>query len=187
MAIRQLETENINIDETTRITASQRDPAAFDQLYLTYADPVFRYLYSRVGQRQEAEDLTAQTFLAVLEALPRYRHRGHFAAWLFSIARNKVMDHFRRGRQQSSIDDIEEIPSTHNLPQEQIANERVRQLNGLIMQLPKDDQELLRLRYVAEISFNEISILVGGKTDAVKKRFYRLLARLQSQLEDSNE
>lgn len=187
MAIRQRETETIDPDETAKVAAAQQNPAAFEQFYLNYSDQVFRYLYSRVGQRAEAEDLTAQTFLAALEALPSYRHRGHFAAWLFSIAHNKVMDYFRAGREQSSLDDVEKLPGSQNLTQEQIDNDRVRKLKGLIAQLPKDEQELLRLRYVAELRFSEISFLFKRKPDAMKKRFYRVLARLQNQLEDSDE
>jgi RNA polymerase sigma-70 factor (ECF subfamily) len=62
------------------VSSTQRDPAEFAALYDRFFRPIYRYLYSRVASAAEAEDLTAQTFLTALEALPRYHHRGHFAA-----------------------------------------------------------------------------------------------------------
>ena len=64
-----------NQDEDAIIAAAQRDPAAFEQLYNRYIQPLYRYLYSRVGSNPVAEDLTAQTFLAALEGFSRYKHR----------------------------------------------------------------------------------------------------------------
>jgi len=84
-------------DEASLVSSAQRDSAEFAALYDRYFRQIYHYLYGRVGSAAEAEDLTAQTFLAALEALPRYHHRGHFAAWLFTIARNKARDFFRSG------------------------------------------------------------------------------------------
>jgi RNA polymerase sigma-70 factor (ECF subfamily) len=72
-------------------------------LYSLYAQPVYRYIYSRIRSVPEAEDVTAQTFLAALEHFPMYRHDGCFASWLFSIARSKTMDYFRRQRDETSF------------------------------------------------------------------------------------
>src|SRR5664280_2459738 len=84
-------------DESSLVSSAQRDPAEFAALYDRYFRQIYHYLYIRVGSAAEAEDLTAQTFLAALEALPGYHHRGHFAGWLFTIARNKVRDFYRTG------------------------------------------------------------------------------------------
>jgi len=167
------------------IAAARQDPQMFGELYSLYAQPVFRYLYSRMGNLPEAEDATAQTFLAALERFPKYRHDGYFASWLFSIARNKAMDYFRKRRKLTSLDEAEFIPDDANLLQQVIKTERIASLSKLIRALSEDEQELIRLRYVAELSFAEIGHLLNQKEDTVKKTLYRLLARLKVQLEDS--
>ncbi|HTX79688.1 MAG TPA: RNA polymerase sigma factor [Longilinea sp.] len=170
-------------DEAGLVAAAKRDPGAFEPLYLRYVQPIYRYLYSRIGRQAEAEDATAQTFLAALEALDRYHHDGHFVAWLFTIARCKAVDHFRAQGRQAPLEDADGIPGGADLLQSVVQTERKAALAALIAALPEDERELIRLRYVAELSFAEIGHLLGCSADAAKKSLYRLLARLQSQLE----
>ena len=167
------------------VAAARRNPQDFAALYDRYAQPIYRYLYSRVGSGSDAEDLTAQTFLSALEGLPHYRHRGYFSAWLFSIARSKVIDHFRR-REPLSLDEGFPAPAPDLLAMTAHKAE-IEQLSGLLGTLPENEQELIRLRYVAELSFAEMAALLGKNEQAVKKSLYRLLARLQERLEASHE
>ena len=168
------------------VTAARQDPQVFGELYSLYAQPVFRYLYSRMGSVPEAEDATAQTFLAALERFPKYRHDGYFASWLFSIARNKAIDYFRKRRNETSFDEAEFIPADASMIQQVIKTERMATLSKLIRTLSEEEQELIRLRYIAELSFADIGHLLRKKEDTVKKTLYRLLARLKVQLEDSH-
>ena len=92
MKIAVTETDGHPSEESALVAGAKQDPQAFAQLYDLYVQRVYRYLLSKVGNEQEAEDLTAQTFLSALQGLERYTHRGNFAAWLFSIARRKVAD-----------------------------------------------------------------------------------------------
>jgi len=154
-------------------------------LYDRFIQPVYRYFHSRVNNPIEAEDLTAQTFLAALEALPRYHHRGHFSAWLFTIARSKAMDFFRQ-RESLPLEDAHAAGNLDLLAQA-ARDEEIRLLAELVRALDVEEQELIRLRYVADLPFAEMAALLNKKEDTVKKSFYRLLARLQSQLEASHE
>ena len=168
------------------IQAARHDPQAFGELYRLYADQVFRYLYSRLGNVHEAEDVTAQTFLAAFEAFDRFRQDGNFAPWLFTIARNKAMDHFRRNKKQQP-ELSEEASSTEDDPLSSvIQSEQAVALSRLIHGLPEDERELLRLRFLAEMTYGEIAHFLHRTEQAVKKTIYRLLARLQSQLEILN-
>jgi RNA polymerase sigma-70 factor, ECF subfamily len=168
------------------IAAARQDPEAFGELYLLYAQPVFRYFYSRLGSFPEAEDATAQTFLAALERFPKYRHDGYFASWLFSIARNKAVDYFRKQNKETTLDEAETISAEANLLQQVIKTERITALSKLIGALAEEEQELIRLRYVVDLSFAEIGYLLGQKEDTIKKSLYRLLARLKVQLENAH-
>ena len=174
-------------DETKLIKAVKRDPRAFGELYKLYVNQIFRYLYSRIGNLEEAEDATSKTFLAAFEAFDKFRQDGHFASWLFAIARNKAMDHFRQRDNSSSVDEIKEIPLEIDPLAGVIQSEQTAALSRLIQALPEGDRELLRLRFLAEMSFPEIARILHRNEDAVKKMTYRLLARLQNQLEDLNE
>jgi RNA polymerase sigma-70 factor (ECF subfamily) len=162
---------------------AKNDPAAFGQLYDYYVQPVYRYLYSRVGTTYDAEDLTSQTFMAAFEYLPRYRERGQFAAWLFRIARSKMTDHFRGNRYEVELEAAERFPGGNDVLFQAIQNEEISRLKCLLKNLKFEELDLIHLRYVAELTFAEISDLLGKREEAVKQSVYRLLARLKGQME----
>ncbi|PKO12419.1 MAG: hypothetical protein CVU39_24225 [Chloroflexi bacterium HGW-Chloroflexi-10] len=174
-------------DEIRIIQAARKAPRVFGELYQLYVQQVFRYLYSRLGNVHDAEDITAQTFLVAFESFDRFRQDGHFSSWLFTIARNKAMDHFRRRINSTTMDVIESIPVEYDPLAGVIQSEQASALSRLIQTLSEEDQELLRLRFLAEMSFPEIAHLHQRNEDAIKKSIYRLLARLHSQLEVTNE
>ena len=174
-------------DEIRIIKAARQDPKVFGELYKLYVEQVFRYLYSKIGNLHDAEDVTSQTFLAAFESFDKFRQDGHFASWLFGIARNKAMDHFRRRDRSSHIEVSSEIPVEDNTLASMIKTEQAEVLSKLIQALPEEDRELLRLRFLAEMSYPEIARCIHRNEEAVKKTTYRLLARLHSQLEVSNE
>jgi len=174
-------------EELRIIRAARQDPRVFGDLYKLYVEQVFRYLYSRTGNVHEAEDITAQTFLAAFESFNRFRQEDHFASWLFTIARNKAMDHFRQRNNTVSFDETAEIAVDNDPLSGVIRSEQSAVLASLIRALPEEERELLRLRFLAEMSYPEMAHLLHRNEDAVKKTIYRLLARLHSQLEVSNE
>lgn len=176
-------------EELELVRAARQAPEAFGALYLRYVNPIFRYLCSRTGNVQEAEDLTSQTFITALQAIPQIRHEERFASWLFTIARNKAMDHFRKQRSHPEVqtDDPQVFVKKQDLTAAILQSERVRQLSLLLEELDEEALELLRLRFLGELTFKEMAETLHRSPSAVKKSFYRLLARLKSQLEDSHE
>ena len=170
-------------EDALPIAESKNNTAAFSVLYDRYVQSIYRYLYYRVGSAPEAEDLTSQTFLSALEALPRYHHQGNFAAWLFRIARGKVIDYVRRQQKQLPLKETYLAEATDLLAQVADSAE-IAQIWSLIHRLEEDEQELIRLRYTAGLPFAQIAVILGSNENKVKKSLYRLVARLQSQLED---
>ena len=170
-------------DISALVAAALEDPAAFGRLYDHYVQPIYRYLYSRTYSVYEAEDITSQTFITAYESLPRYRERGHFSAWLFRIAQSKMNDHFRSSRREVGLEAAKRIVEKENALRLLIQNEELTQLRSAIKNLNAEEQDLIRLRYVADLSFAEMADLLGKREDAVKKSVYRLQARLKSQME----
>jgi len=173
-------------DELALVRDAQADLQAFGVLYDRYVQRVYRYCFYRTNNVADAEDLTAQIFLAALEALPRYRQDGHFAAWLFSIARNKVMDHHRR-ISHLPLDEAALPPIYPDMALDVEKSQRREDLLHLIQSLADKEQELIHLRYVAELSFAEIAKAIHKNEDAVKKMLYRLMARMKNELEANHE
>ena len=173
-------------DELTLVHAAQTDMQAFGVLYDRYIQRVYRYCYYRTNTALDAEDLTAQIFLAALEALPRYRQDGHFAAWLFTIAHNKVMDYHRR-IPPLPLDESILPPIYTDMEVDVEKSQRREHLSRLIQSLAKNERELIHLRYVAELSFAEIAKVLQKNEDAVKKKLYRLVARMKTELEADRE
>jgi len=162
--------------------------AGFKEIYTLWITKVYQYTYARVGNPNDAEDLTSQIFLKAYEAFPRYKHRGHFAAWLFSIARNEIKM-FYRGRKAAEVTlDFAElkIPGQDMLNSVVNSNE-IRHLNQEIGKLSAEEQELIYLRYVAEMKFSDMALVFKRKEDTVKKSLYRLQNRLQNIMEENHE
>jgi RNA polymerase sigma-70 factor (ECF subfamily) len=174
-------------DEADLVLPARRTPALFKKLYLRWVSPVYRYLLYQVGDTSVAEDITSQVFLTAFEQLPRYQHRGTFAAWVFTIARNKARDHFRTSGRQVSMDAIADAAIRPDLLGEIIHADRLNHLDSLIRALPVGELEMIRLRYVAELSLAEIGALVHRSEEATRKAISRLLVRLQRQMEDDHE
>lgn len=172
------------IDDESRLVARaiQRDADAFGQLYESCLDRIYRYVYYRVNSTSEAEDLTEQVFLKAWEAIDRYEQRGvPFLAWLYRLAHNLVVDHYRGQRQTVPLDDLRE---TEELSEDveasihaQLDAEEVRQA---LQRLSPEHQQLITLRFVEGMSHAEVAQIVGkteGATRVVQYRALQALAR----------
>lgn len=170
-----------------RVKAAQENPQAFATLYDQFIDPIYRFLLARLGNQAEAEDLAARTFLTAYEKLHTYSHRGSFQAWLFRIARNYYIDHLRHAGVESVyqpqlLSDTEPDP-----PEISFKRERQAALQKAFASLEPEEQELLQLRFSAELPFADIAEILNKSEAGVKKTTYRLLARLRQNLEDYHE
>jgi RNA polymerase sigma-70 factor (ECF subfamily) len=174
-------------EEEILISQARQDAASFGKLYDLYAPSIYRYILSRTGNIQDAQDITSQTFLKVLEKLSSYRHRGYFSAWLFSIARSRYIDHFRMRNQEEKLIMKNDLDSHTDILSIVVDRERLLNLDQILALLSEEELDLLRLRNVAELTFAEMAEILSKTEDSTKKKYYRLLARLQSQLEEKNE
>lgn len=177
-------------DDATLAEAACSDYAAFEQLYRRYATRVYRYCYTRTCNDRDAEDLTAQTFLAALEGIGRYRGRGTFAAWLFSIAWRKCKDHHRRqySRQEEELVQAVNLPDPDSPDLERRAQRQ--QILDCVHQiwpmLSEDRQEALRLRFWGGLSTIETAAVMGRSRAAVKMLVSRAIADLRERCLDAD-
>ena len=174
-------------NEAELMRSALEDASAFEVLYRRWISPVFRYLYIRTGNKTDAEDLAAQVFLAVYQHIPRYRHQGNFAGWLFTIARNcanQWMKHAVREHADLKADPPDGAPPLIN---KVMLDEELTQLRQLVMALPENQRELIYLRYVAGLSFPAMAKVLHRREEAIKKALYRLQARLYHLMEENHE
>ncbi len=174
------------MDEAQLVERAKREREAFGQLYDRYVRRVYGTIYARVGNRAEAEDLTAQVFLQALENLPRLdASRGGFGPWIFGIARNLLVDRHRRNCRRVTIP-VEEAPpgqdlqTTEGLDESLITKQRAGWLWQRVMELPAAQREVITLRFVHDLKTEEIASLMGRSVAAVKQLTYRALENLRA-------
>lgn len=178
---RQLDLSKSADKELARRASS--DPAAFEELYRRHVTRVFRYHLVRTGSPTEAQDLTTQTFLAALESMARYRGDNAFAAWLFGIARHKVIDYFRNRKPDVPLETAANLPSPELPPEARaIAQLGLAQLHQSILRLAPDRAEALVLRFFAGLSASEAGQVMERSEAAVKMLVHRGLRDLRKSL-----
>jgi len=165
--------------------AQRGDRAALEELYLLHFDRIYSYLHMSVGNRHDAEDLTNQTFLRMLESIERFRWRQvPFSAWLFRIAHNLAMDHFRAGRRWQPEESPPEPPGGEHLSADEEALHSIGRASMLEMieSLSEDQQQVLTLKFVFDFANAEVAAILGKTEGAVKSLQHRALAALQRQM-----
>lgn len=169
--------------EVTKLVHDARsgDKEAFGKLYDTFLDAVYRFVYFRVGTREEAEDITEQAFVSIFEHIGEFREQGvPFEAWLFRIARNKVIDHYRSHKPQASLDEIAQSPANDNVEHSVEVKLTKEYIMDCVRTLPASYQEIIILKYIEEKTNEEISELLDKPLAHVRVLQSRALAKLRS-------
>jgi len=164
----------------------QGDRDALEELYLIHFDRIYGYLHMSVGNRHDAEDLTTQTFLKMLESIGKFRFRSApFSAWLFRIAHNLAMDHFRAGRRWQPEEDVPEPPGSEELSAEDEAMHSIgrQSMLELIDDLSPEQRQVLTLKFVFNFGNGEVATILGKTEGAVKSLQHRALVSLQKQID----
>jgi len=162
---------------------ARQSPETFSELYHRHLPGVYRYHLARTGNVQEAEDLTAQTFLAAIEAIGTYRQQGSFSAWLFGIARHKLHDHYRQRKPDLPLEAAQDVRSPLPLPEETaLQHSEIRQVAQALRLISPERAEALVLCLFGGFSLPEASQALGKSEAAVKMLVYRGVSDLQGRL-----
>lgn len=161
----------------------------FAELYEQYLPKVFRYIQYRVNSMQLAEDLTSTTFEKALVNFSRYSSdKAKFSTWIFSIARNVVIDYYRvsQRKQTAPLEEAGEVPSKDLSPEEKLfQGEELARLQGYLAQLQQDEQEIIRLKFGAELNNRQIAKMLGLSESNVGTRLYRAVRKLRDSFQES--
>jgi RNA polymerase sigma-70 factor (ECF subfamily) len=171
-----------------RAQAGERD--ALEELYLRHFDRIYSYLHMSVGNRHDAEDLTTQTFLKMLESIRRFHWRSvPFSAWLFRIAHNLAMDYFRAARRWQPEEQVPEPVGSEEPSAEVQAMQSIgrQSMSALIEHLSTEQQQVLTLKFVFNFSNAEVGAILGKKPGAIKSLQHRALVSLQKQVAQGDD
>ncbi|MDX1511413.1 MAG: sigma-70 family RNA polymerase sigma factor [Nitriliruptorales bacterium] len=168
--------------------AQHGDRDAFAQIYDRHVGEIFGFVMNRVRQRETAEDLTGDVFMRAFRRLPDFEWKGvDIGAWIMTIARNRVADHFRSfsTRLERSSDDIRhdvEVRGTDAPERIAEGRELARRLGRALEQLSDEHREVIELRFVHELSLADTAQVIGRTVGATKSLQFRALKALASQV-----
>lgn len=169
--------------------AQNGDSGAFGEIYDTLVKPIYRYIYYRVD-RHIAEDLTEETFLKAWQNLSKYKEGvSPFSAWVFRIAHNLVVDHYRKnGEGSAEIDEQHADDKVHASPSQQL-NIKLNEikLRRAVNQLPENYQQIILLKYINEEDNTVIAKVIGKSEGAVRTLQFRALEKLREILEKKRD
>ncbi len=164
----------------------QGDRDALEELYLIHFDRIYGYLHVSVGNRHDAEDLTTQTFLKMLEKIGSFKWQSApFSAWLFRIAHNLAMDHFRARRRWQPEEEVPEPPGEEEPSAELEAMQTIgrESMLKLIERLSPEQQQVLTLKFVFNLPNAEVAAILDKTEGAIKSLQHRALVSLQKQIQ----
>ncbi len=168
-----------------------RDPDAFGHIYDEYVDQIFRYIFYKVGNFTESQDLTGQTFLKAFENIDSYEMRDvAFSSWLYRIAHNQVVDYFRRESKRDNvpIDDQPPAPSPRGNPVDDVlADMESERLYKAMQKLTHNQREVLVLKFIDSLSNGQVAEIMGISVGAVKSTQKRGLLSLNRILGNSSK
>jgi RNA polymerase sigma-70 factor (ECF subfamily) len=175
-----------SLNDVELVTLAKENKDAFGELYERYVDKIYRYIYYRVGNSEDAEDLTSRVFFRAMAHVEHYEDRGlPFQAWLYRIAHNLVANHHRDKERRKVIPLNEYIANqlfSSDPEHKTVEKQESERLKAVVHQLPEERQQLLLLKFVHHLSNAEIGEIMGKTEGAIKSLYHRTLLVLRDQL-----
>jgi len=165
--------------------AKAGDKEAFGQIYDLFFEKIYKYIFFRTSNKEEAEDLASLVFLKVWQNLSKYKIKkaAKFSTWLFQIARFTLIDYYRQQKPKVSIEQIRELPANNSI----INNIELNEVKRYILSLPGNYQTIIVLRYFEGLSFKEIAEIMGKTVIGSRVLLHRALKKLANLMGIKNE
>ena len=181
-----LEAENDHI-----LKAQKGDNQSFGLLYDHYVKKIYRFIFLKVSSRQEAEDLTHEVFLSAWQKLPNFKIKGFpFSSWLYRIARNRVIDHYRTSKKHIDLDALGDTLEKHFLQDSENHFDRIdididiKKIKKAISQLNENQQEIIQMRFIEDLSPKEISQILIRKEGTIRIIQHRAIEKIKKILDN---
>ncbi len=169
------------MNEQSIVEASKLNPQKFAVLYDKYYEQIFRFIYQRLDDKEQAFDVTQQVFVKALEKLPKYEYKGvPFSSWLYRIASNEVINLFRaeKAKHTVNIDSVNIYGIVEEIQETKI-DEYHDKIVGIISELPEDELQLIEMRFFEKRSFKEIAEILQITENNAKVKTYRVIDKLK--------
>jgi RNA polymerase sigma-70 factor, ECF subfamily len=170
--------------------AGRGEKTSFTKLYDYYMPAIYRFIYVKVSHRHIAEDLTHEVFLSAWQNLPRYRHKGFpFSSWLYKLARNRVIDHYRGLKPSTDIENInpEELKINSVIESTLDDDFQFQLVKSAIQALKPDQQDVLIMKFIEDLSHKEIALTLKKSEGAIRLIQHRAIQELKKQLKDISQ
>jgi RNA polymerase sigma-70 factor (ECF subfamily) len=155
----------------------------FGILYNKYIKKIYDFIYYKTTHKEIAEDLTSQTFFRALEKINTFdAGKGAFASWLYQIARNGVIDHYRTKKNDINIEDVWDLSGDEELDNDLDNKENLKLIKKYIIKLNAEQREIVMMRVWQEMSYREISEIIGKSEDVCRMSFSRTIKKLKQEM-----
>lgn len=170
-------------EEQAWILAAQQDSRKFEPLYNRYYEAIYRFIYQRVNDKHATSDITSEVFIKALSSLKSFSHQGiPFSSWLYRIARNMLIDRFRRGKNHRVIN-VETSALAGMTEEAEVAGVDQHKMNRMLQcleQLADEEMQLIEMRYFEKRSFKEIGEILDITENNAKVKTYRTLDKMKN-------
>jgi len=155
----------------------------FGSIYDDFFDKIYRFIYYKTHHKQTAEDLTSKTFIKALENIKSFDFKkGLFSSWIYKIARNNVIDHYRTKKNDLDISDIWDLGKSNNFDKDMDNKEKLEQVSEYLKELKPEQREIVIMRVWDGLSYKEISEIIDKTEANCKMIFFRTMSKLREEI-----
>jgi RNA polymerase sigma-70 factor (ECF subfamily) len=159
------------------------DASGFQELYDLYIIKIYNFIYYRTHHKETAEDLASKTFIKAWENFHQYDEtKGSFSTWLYAIARNNLIDHYRKDKSHSAIEEFINLSSAENIEHDTGLKLQLEKIKEYLKDLPEEQRDVVIMRVWDDLSYKEIAAILQKSEASCKMSYYRTMEKLQQQI-----
>lgn len=173
--------ENLEPQIIARVKSGELDQ--FGRLYDLYIKKIYNFIYYKTMHKETAEDLTSQTFFKAMERINQFDgNKGTFSSWIYKIARNTVIDHYRTKKPQTNIEDFWGISDDSDTEKDIDISQKLEQVKKYLENFKPDQREIVIMRLWDQLSYQEIAEITGKTVASCKMTFSRVVTKLREDM-----